>query len=119
MTVVTVMTPVVAALAVRWLVLVEPVEPVKALERDFWAAMGAGSTVLLVLLARRRLVPALMLAPIATLLVSAAIWLRYLSIWPDIWAAAGTYLAGPLAMLAPAFLLAALLEAITERSPQP
>jgi hypothetical protein len=109
--------PVAAALAARWLLLTTPAAPLAVINRDFWAALAAGAAVLATLLAvrgRRGLVPGLALAPAATLLVSAAIWIRYLPDWHDVWSAGRVYLTGPLAMLAPAFLLAALLSSLTE-----
>ncbi|BCY13020.1 hypothetical protein L3i22_081080 [Actinoplanes sp. L3-i22] len=117
-----VVVPAVAALAVRWLVLTTPAGPNEVVYRDFWAALAASSVVLAVLLAvrgPRGLVPGLALAPVANLLVSAAIWIRYLPIWDNVWTAGWGCLTGSLAMLAPAFLLAALLSSITELRRRP
>ncbi|GLW34563.1 M48 family metalloprotease [Actinoplanes regularis] len=113
-----VLVPTATALAVRWLVLTTPTTPDWVLYRDYLAAMSTGAVLLVIAIATRRpggLLPAMALAPAGTLLVSAAIWLRYLPIWPDVWMAARICLIGPLAMLAPAFLLAALLATVTER----
>jgi hypothetical protein len=82
-----------------------------------YAAVLAAVAVLIGVLLRRGpggLVPALALAPAATVLVSAAIWLRYLPAWPSVAAAAEIYLLSPLSMLAAPLLLAALLAVLTE-----
>jgi len=107
-----VIVPAAAALAARWLVFTDPTDQLNALHRDFWAMTAAGGAVVAVLLARRGaagLVPAMTLAPAATLLVAATIWLRYLPAWNYPGAAAGHYLTAAFAVLAPVYLLAALV----------
>jgi hypothetical protein len=108
--------PAAVALAVRWLILA-PGAGVGVLYRDFWTAVLAAVTVLVVVLLRHGpggLVPALALAPGTAVLVSAAIWLRYLPEWQSAGAAAETYLLSPLAMLAAPLLVVALLAVLAE-----
>ncbi|MEV6635930.1 M48 family metalloprotease [Actinoplanes sp. NPDC051470] len=119
-----VLVPAAAALAVRWLVVTSPADQATVLHRDLWAMMAAGGAVVAVLLARRGaagLVPAMALAPAATLLIGAAIWLRWAQDWGHPGAAAGQYLTSALAALGPVYLaggLIALLLPARRRHPQ-
>ncbi|GLY94010.1 hypothetical protein Acsp02_12660 [Actinoplanes sp. NBRC 103695] len=104
--------PVVATLAVRWLVVNSPTDQLTSLYRDLGTMTAAGGLVVAALLARRGragLVPAMALAPAATLLIGAAIWLRYLASWDHTAAAAGQYLTSAFAALGPVYLLAGLI----------
>ncbi len=113
-TVVLVTAPAIAALMYRWMLLSPDADAAQGRTRDFWSAAAAGAVVLALVLARRGpsgLIPGLAVAPAATLIVSAAIWVRYLPHWLHLGGAARLYLTMPIALLAPAFLVAALCTA--------
>jgi hypothetical protein len=95
------------ALAVRWLVL-PPAGAAQTMNRDYWVATAAGAAVLTVMLAWRGLAAALVAAPVATVLVSVAIWLRYVTEWDHVWGAARIIVTVPLSMLATLLVLVSL-----------
>ncbi|MEU4427609.1 M48 family metalloprotease [Actinoplanes sp. NPDC024001] len=91
------------ALATRWLLPINAVEPYREAERDWWTAAAAGFAVILLLLCLRGaagLGDALLAAPIAALTVSAGVLLRYLPDFEDPLHSAWIYAVRPLAMLA-------------------
>ncbi|WP_436536763.1 M48 family metalloprotease [Actinoplanes sp. HUAS TT8] len=107
-----VLLPAAAALVVRWLVITHPTNPPNVLLRDSWAMAAAGGTVVAYLLVRRGadgLITAMAIAPASTFTVAAAIWLRFLHGWESPAAQAGIYFTATFAVLAPVYLLAALV----------